>query len=144
MENLQEVKELFDLINIFNSVIPDGTEKNIEHDGAKIKLIKKDGVINVSITSIDEDKKFDDSRIKEVIKGYKDRIKELDDYLFVDVVEDMGKSLDIQRFNYLLDKECFTEEEALEVADKIDISIDIIREHLESKIQDLIQIYNKF
>lgn len=146
MENLQEIKALFDLINTFNVAIPDGVEESLEVNGTKIALNKKDGVINISVTSNNENinETFDDSRIKEVIRKYKERIEELDDCLFVDVVEDMGKSFDIREFNCLLDKDSYTEEEALEIADKIDVSIDIIRKHLENKINKLVNVYNRF
>ena len=64
MENLQEVKALFDLINIFNVAIPDGAEESLEVNGTKIALNKKDGVINISVTSDNEDavEGFDDDK----------------------------------------------------------------------------------
>lgn len=146
MENLQEVKELFDLINIFNIAIPDGAEESLEVNGTKITLNKKDGVINISVTSDNGDavEGFDDSCIKEIIKGYKERIEELDDCLFVEAAEEMGQYFDVQRFDELLNQGTFTEEEAAEVSEMIDQSSQIICDHLEDKINELVDVYNRF
>ena len=146
MENLQEVKALFDLINIFNVAIPDGAEESLEVNGTKITLNKKDGVINISITSDNEDviEGFDDSCIKEIIKEYKERIEELDDCSFVEAVEKMGQYFDVQRFDELLNQGTFTEEEAAEVSEMINQSSQIICDHLEDKINELVNVYNRF
>lgn len=146
MENLQEVKALFDLINIFNVAIPDGAEESLEVNGTKITLNKKDGVINISVTSDNEDaiEGFDDSCIKEIIKEYKERLNELDDDLFIEVVEAMESSLDAQRFDELLNQGTFTEEEAAEVSEMINQSSQIICDHLEDKINELVNVYNRF
>lgn len=146
MENLKEVKELFDLIDIFNTAIPDGAEESLEVNGTKITLNKKDGVINISVTSNNEDavEEFDDSCIKEIIKKYKERLNELNDDLFIEVVEAMESSLDVQRFDELLNQDTFTEEEAAEVSEMIDQSSQIICDHLEDKINELVNIYNRF
>lgn len=143
MENLQEVKELFDLINIFNIAIPDGAEESLEVNGTKITLSKKDGVINISVTSDNEDA-VDDSCIKEIIKEYKERIEELDDCLFVEAAEEMDQYFDIQRFDELLNQDTFTEEEAAEVSEMIGQSSQIICDHLEDKINELVDVYNRF
>lgn len=146
MENLQEVKALFDLINMFNVTIPDGAEESLEVNGTKIALNKKDGVINISVTSDNEDaiEGFDDSCIKEIIKEYKKRIEELDDCLFVEAAEEMGQYFDVQRFDELLNQDTFTEEEAAEVSKMINHSTEIICNHLEDKINELVNIYNRF
>lgn len=146
MENLQEVKELFDLINIFNMVIPDGSEESLEVNGTKIILNKKDGVINISVTSDNEDtvEEFDDSCIKENIKEYKECIEELDDCLFVEAAEEMGQYFNMKRFDELLNQGTFTEEEAAEVSEMIDQSSQIICDHLKDKINELVDIYNRF
>lgn len=146
MENLQEVKALFDLINIFNVAIPDEAEESLEVNGTKIALNKKDGVINISVTSDNEDavEGFDDSCIKEIIKEYKERLNELNDDLFIEVVEAMESSLDVQRFDKLLNQDTFTEEEAAEVSEMINQSSQIICDHLEDKINELVDVYNRF
>lgn len=146
MENLQEVKALFDLINIFNVAIPNGVEETLEVNGTKVFLNKKDGVINISVTSDNEDtvEKFDDSCIKDIIKEYKGRIEELDDCLFVDATEEMSKYFDVKRFDELLNQDTFTEEEAAKVSEMIDQSSQIICDHLEDKINELVNIYNRF
>lgn len=142
MKNLQE---LFDLINVFNTAISDG-EESLEINGIKIVLNKKDGVIDIKVTSEEEEsiETFDDSCIKEIVKGYKERIDELDDCLFVDAFEDMSEVFDVKRFDELLGKDSFTEEEAVEVGKMVGQSTEIICNHLEKKINELIDIYNRF
>lgn len=145
MENLQEVKALFDLINTFSVAIPDGAEESLEINGIKISLNKKDGVVNISVTSDNEEaiKEFDDSCIKEIVSEYKKTIEELDDCLFVSAAEKMGKSFNLKRFDELLNQDSFNEEEASKVSEMIDISTEIIKDLLEDKINELAEIYNR-
>ena len=146
MENLQEVKALFDLINIFNVAIPDGVEESLEVNGTKISLNKKDGIIDIKVTSDNEDtvEGFDDSCIKQIIKEYKERIEELDDCLFVEAAEEMSQYFNMKRLDELLNQDTFTEQEAAEVSEMIGQSSQIICDHLEDKINELVDVYNRF
>ena len=56
----------------------------------------------------------------------------------------MGQYFDVQRFDELLNQDTFTEEEAAEVSEMIDQSSQIICDHLEDKINELVEIYNRF
>ena len=51
---------------------------------------------------------------------------------------------DLNKFNELLDLETFTEDEASEVEEMIDISADVISSHLKNKIQEMVKLYEKF
>ena len=143
MENIKEIKTLVDLIDIFNTVVPDGINKDLIFNGNKITLNKENGIINISMSSNIKEE-FDDSNIKEIIKEYKEWIEELDDCLFVEATEETSKHFNIKRFDELLNKDSFTKEEAYELSDMIDKSSQIICKHLENKIAELIHIYNRF
>lgn len=143
MENFKEIKTFVDLIDILNTVIPDGVNKDLEVNGNKITLNKENGIINISMSSNIKEE-FDDSNIKEIIKEYKEWIEELDDCLFVEATEETSKHFNIKRFDELLNKDSFTKDEAYELSEMIDKSSQIICKHLENKIAELIDIYNRF
>ena len=145
MENLQEVKELFDLINIFNIAIPDGAEESLEVNGTKITLNKKDGVINISVTSDNEDEEtFDDSDIKEIVEEFKDSISRLDDKVFLESLKKAKDAIDIKRFDKLLNLEKYSEAEATEIECLMDYFTRVIEVTLESYIQDLLEYSKAF
>ena len=143
MENFKEIKTFVDLIDILNTVIPDGVNKDLEVNGNKITLNKENGIINISMSSNIKEE-FDDSNIKEIVKEYKEWIEELDDCLFVEATEETSKHFNIKRFDELLNKDSFTKDEAYELSEMIDKSSQIICKHLENKIAELIDIYNRF
>lgn len=128
------------ITELINALIPEGAIQEYDIDGEKVTVSKKDGVVN--ITTFKEE--FDDTYIKELIKDYKESIKELDDCVFVEAVDDFSSKLDLKKFNELLDKEEFTKEEADEIERMIDTSVDCIQSHLEDKINSLIEVYRKF
>lgn len=129
------------ITELVKALIPEGSVQEYDIDGEKVTVSKKDGV--VKITSFKEEK-FDDSYIKELIKDYKDSIKDLDDCVFVEAVDDFSSKVDLKRFNELLDKESFTETESNEVEEMIDASVDCIQAHLEDKINKLVEVYKRF
>lgn len=145
MNKLQEIESLFNLVDAFNKVLPEKTDESLEINGLKINLNKNGNEIKISIISNEElDEEFDDTKIKEIIKEHKDNIKELDDNLFIEIVKDIRSVLDIKKFDELLNKESFNEDEASEVGNMINLSSQIICKHLQNKINELVNIYNKF
>lgn len=135
-----------ELTNILSLCIPDGTVETFESDDLKCHLEKDNGHLKIEIeANIPEcDGEFDDSDTKEIVKDYKDNIKALDDTIFVEVVEELKSKLDLNKFNKLLDLEKFDENQAQEVEEMIDISTDVICLHLQHKIQDMVELYEKF
>lgn len=119
--------------------IPDGTVKDLELGKFKVHFEKNGKEITISIVS-----EFDDSEVKEDIDMYKKAIKELDDDIFVNSTEELSNTIDLHRFNDLLDLESFTQSEADEVEEMMDISTEIICKHLQSKITELVDLYDKF
>lgn len=135
------MNDLEKLIELMGNLIPEGTNEEIDTDEYKISLVK-DGD-NIKIQIVEKEKTFDDSEIKEVVSEFKEAIKELDDDLFVEIAEDFSSKLDNKEFNDLLDLESYTEEQAAKVSEMIEIATNIIRSHIQNKIQNLFEIYDK-
>lgn len=135
------MNDLEKLIELMGNLIPEGTNEEIDTDEYKISLVK-DGD-NIKIQIVEKEEAFDDSEIKEVVSEFKEAIKELDDDLFVEIAEDFSSKLDNKEFNDLLDLESYTEEQAAKVSDMIEIATNIIRSHIQNKIQNLFEIYDK-
>lgn len=146
MDKTINFNEFPDLKNILSLCIPDGTVETFESDDLKCHLEKDNGHLKIEIeANIPESGgEFDDSSTKEIVEDYKDGIKALDDDLFIEVVDELKSKVDLTRFNELLDLEKFDEEQAQEVEEMIDISTDIICLHLQHKIQDMVELYEKF
>ena len=127
------------MFKLLTSLIPDGTKQELEIDGVKY-IFSKDGE-NIKI---EVSESFDDTSIKEVVARYKENIKKLDDDLFVEVTEKLSTKLNLKEFNELLELKSFDEEQANKVEEMIDISADIICLYLYHKIQDMVELYEKF
>lgn len=147
MNTLSNISEL---IGIFN-MIPEGTDQRVCINDLEIALSKKDGVIDVKI-GLNEDNcegesvnyKFDDSEIKEKVANYKESIDILDDNIFLDILDEMREVIDIKEFDELLDATSFTEETAARVEELIDHSTLIVHKFLQNKIQNLMELYERF
>ena len=127
------------MFKLLTSLIPDGTKQELEIDGAKYKFSKDGKDIKIEMS-----KSFNDTSIKEVVARYKENIKKLDDDLFVEVTEKLSTKLNLKEFNELLELKSFDEEQANKVEEMIDISADIICLYLYHKIQDMVELYEKF
>lgn len=127
------------MLKLLTSLIPDGTKQELEIDGVKYKFSKDGGDIKIELNE-----SFDDTSTKEIVTEYKENIKKLDDDLFVEVTEELSSKLNLKEFNELLDLESFNEEQANKVEEMIDVSSDIICLHIQHKIQDMVELYEKF
>lgn len=135
------MNDLEKLIELMGNLIPEGTNEEIDTDEYKISLVK-DGD-NIKIQIVEKEEAFDDSEIKEVVSEFKEAIEELDDDLFVEIAEDFSTKLNNKEFNDLLNLESYTEEQAAKVSEMIEIATTIIRSHIQNKIQNLFEIYDK-
>lgn len=142
MNELENCVDVLNLLSELNQTIPEGASKEVEIDGIKLSFKKENDVIKIKIKK--EEKDFDDSEIKDIIKEYKKNIESLDDDLFLEIVEELTTKIDLNKFNELLDLETFTEEKASKIAEMIDISVDIIASHLSHKIQRMVELYDSF
>lgn len=146
MDKTINFNEFPDLTNILSLCIPDGTVETFESDDLKCHLEKDNGHLKIEIEANipEQDGEFDDSSTKKIVEEYKEGIKALDDDLFIEIVDELKSKLDLTRFNELLDLENFSKNQAQEVEEMIDISTDIICLHLQHKIQDMVELYEKF
>lgn len=139
MMYFDEFNNFINLLNIVSEMIPDGTEKEVEIGGTKVSLTKKDGSIKINTQT-----KFDDSSIKNLVKRYQTSIKELEDDMFVEISEKLGQTLNLKEFDNLLNLETFNETQAAQVEEMIDVASTLTRNYLASKINDLVNLRNKF
>lgn len=133
------MNEMNTIISMLSDLIPDGTKKEVKIDGVTYKFNKDNGEIKIEVVE-----PFDDSEVKELVNNYKEKIKALDDNIFIEATEDFSSEISLKEFNELLDLEDFTEEQANRVQELIDISTKTIRLHLQHKIQSLIEFYDNF
>lgn len=136
------IEGLLEIANILNLSIPNGTEESFEDDDIKIILGKDDDCLKIEISTIPKEVEFNET--KELIEEYKEAIKNLDDDLFLEIVEELKSKVDLTKFNELLNLEEYNSEEAKEVEEMIDISSEIICSTLKNKIQSMVELYEKF
>ena len=146
MNEFQKMNDLTDLLHIFGLIIPEGTDKVFEEDGTQIHISKKNGGVKISVNSNKDlsGEDFDDSNIKDAISEFKDNINDLDDSVFIESLEEARKAIDVKRFDELLNLEKFTEAEATEVANMITYFSQIISNNLQEKIQELLELQERF
>ena len=144
MNELRNLSEISDIINNLSLSIPEGTVQSFEADGLKYYLEKDNGYIKIELKVSLPEKNFDDSSTKKIVAEYKESIKALDDDLFLEIVDELSSKLDLKEFNSLLDLESFDEDQARKLEEMIDISTDVICLHLQHKIQDMVELYERF
>lgn len=146
MNEFQKMNDLTDLLHIFGLIIPEGTDKVFEEDRTQIHISKKNGSVKISVNSNKDlsGENFDDSSIKDAISEFKDNINDLDDSVFIESLEEARKAIDVKRFDELLNLEKFTEAEATEVANMITYFSQIISNNLQEKIQELLELQERF
>lgn len=144
MKETDNLTGFLDLLNIAASSLPDKVSETVELEGIRGHLEKDKNYIKLELEAALPEEGFDEEEIKEIISEYKDNIKALDDDLFVEVIEELKSKLDLKKFNELLDLESFNKEQAREVEEMINISSDVICLHLQHKIQDMVELYEKF
>lgn len=140
-DNKEQFANISTLVSLFTNMIPEGTDAVEEVEGTTFRLVKKNGKI---LFEMNYEQEFDDSETLEVIKEYKESIKELDDETFLKATEDLKKLIDIKEFDSLLNQEHFNEEESNKVCDMMNKSTRLICLHLQSSIQDLARLYDRF
>ena len=80
----------------------------------------------------------------DLVKEYKENIKLLDDEIFVKATEELSKSVNINYFNNLLEKEKLTPYELDVVGQYIAKSNDIISDTINAEIARLEDLLDRF
>lgn len=87
---------------------------------------------------------FDDSHVIELIKNYKENIELLDDCVFIETMDELSEIFNIKELDRALNKEHFTEEEAEELISCIGYINSVIHKKLSDKIQQSIELLERF
>ena len=142
---ISEIESVASLFNLFSEVIPDDTDKQFEVDGYKVSIVKKDGSVEIQLTSVDNEKKegFDQTEIKKLVENYKAFVNDLDDCLFVEALDEVKEKINIKEFNRLTNLEEYTKEEAELTEKYILYFVKVAKEHISAKLNKLSNIYNR-
>lgn len=92
---------------------------------------------------IDTPDEYDDTPIKEYIAKFKDNIQLLDDCTFVEVIDEIEHTIDIQSLDELISQESFTEDEAELIYGQLSFINTVIHEKLANKVQDMTELLDR-
>lgn len=131
---METFDELFNIVKAIGEILPEG-ENTLNLGSVKLEVDKKDNSIKIQIV---------DNGAMDLVKEYKENIKLLDDEIFVKATEELSKSVNINYFNNLLEKEKLTPYELDKVGQYIAKSNDIISDTINSEIARLETLLDRF
>lgn len=139
---------LTDLFSIINTIVPEGTSKELKADGMKISLSKNNGVVNLKVDSItqndEENKVFDDSLIKKRVENFKLNLDNLDNDVFLEVLEEIKNEYNIKKVDEFLNFKKYDEKSSAEVSEIIDYISKVVCDKLKNKMEEIIDLHDKF
>lgn len=131
---METFDELFNIVKAIGEILPEG-ENTLNLGSVKLEVDKKDNSIKIQIV---------DNGAMDLVKEYKENIKLLDDEIFVKATEELSKSVNINYFNNLLEKEKLTPYELDVVGQYIAKSNDIISDTINAEIARLEDLLDRF
>lgn len=131
---METFDELFNIVKAIGEILPEG-ENTLNLGSVKLEVDKKDNSIKIQIV---------DNGAMDLVKEYKENIKLLDDEIFVKATEELSKSVNINYFNNLLEKEKLTPYELDKVGQYIAKSNDIISDTINAEIARLEDLLDRF
>ena len=131
---METFDELFNIVKAIGEILPEG-ENTLNLGSVKLEVDKKDKSIKIQIV---------DNEAMDLVKEYKENIKLLDDEIFVKATEELSKSVNINYFNNLLEKEKLTPYELDVVGQYIAKSNDIISDTINAEIARLEDLLDRF
>ena len=131
---METFDELFNIVRAIGEILPEG-ENTLNLGSVKLEVDKKDNSIKIQIV---------DNEAMDLVKEYKENIKLLDDEIFVKATEELSKSVNINYFNNLLEKEKLTPYELDVVGQYIAKSNDIISDTINAEIGRLEDLLDRF
>lgn len=131
---METFDELFNIVKAIGEILPEG-ENTLNLGSVKLEVDKKDNSIKIQIV---------DNGAMDLVKEYKENIKLLDDEIFVKATEELSKSVNINYFNNLLEKEKLTPYELDVVGQYIAKSNDIISDAINTEIARLEDLLDRF
>lgn len=139
---------LTDLFSIINTIVPEGTSKELKANEMKISLSKNNGVVNLKVESItqndEENKVFDDSLIKKRVENFKLNLDNLDNDVFLEVLEEIKNEYNIKKVDEFLNFKKYDEESSAEVSEIIDYISKVVCDKLKNKMEEIIDLHDKF
>ena len=131
---METFDELFNIVKAIGEILPEG-ENTLNLGSVKLEVDKKDNSIKIQIV---------DNEAMDLVKEYKENIKLLDDEIFIKATEELSKSVNINYFNNLLEKEKLTPYELDVVGQYIAKSNDIISDTINAEIARLEDLLDRF
>lgn len=131
---METFDELFNIVRAIGEILPEG-ENTLNLGSVKLEVDKKDNSIKIQIV---------DNEAMDLVKEYKENIKLLDDEIFVKATEELSRSVNINYFNNLLEKEKLTPYELDVVGQYIAKSNDIISDMINAEIGRLEDLLDRF
>ena len=131
---METFDELFNIVRAIGEILTEG-ENTLNLGSVKLEVDKKDNSIKIQIV---------DNEAMDLVKEYKENIKLLDDEIFVKATEELSKSVNINYFNTLLEKEKLTPYELDKVEQYIAKSNDIISDTINAEIARLEDLLDRF
>ena len=131
---METFDELFNIVKAIGEILPEG-ENTLNLGSVKLEVDKKDNSIKIQIV---------DNEAMDLVKEYKENIKLLDDEIFIKATEELSKSVNINYFNNLLEKENLTPYELDVVGQYIAKSNDIISDTINAEIARLEDLLDRF
>ena len=131
---METFEDLFNIVKTISELLPKG-ENTLALGNIKLAVDKKDNSIKIQIV---------DNEAMDLVKEYKENIKLLDDEIFVKATEELSKSVNINYFNNLLEKEKLTPYELDVVGQYIAKSNDIISDAINTEIARLEDLLDRF
>lgn len=163
---MDDIIKLSQLIRAVAENLPDGTNVSLEkeEDGwhKSYACTKCNGEMNITTsckkinTNEDEEDNetycefvpdettFDDSETKELANDFMEAAQDIDDDLFVEILEKLKDVVDINELSDLLEKKSFTEDEADQLEAGIIKASIVIKKALREKIEKLTCVAEKF
>lgn len=138
----EEFDKLTELSKNLKSLIPDKTNKEFTVGDSIVRINRDGDTVHVEIEQSSEDTNYK-SEVRDIVEEYKELIEELDDCLFVEIVEDLSNKISIKEFDGLLNKEDLSKEEAFKLLNMIDVCKEYIAFHIENKIDNLRELYSR-
>lgn len=139
---MNDINYLNGLIETLRMLIPNNSDSYQEIGGHRISTSNHDGSINITVEPVEQE--FDDTEIKELVSNYKRNIAELDDCIFLEVLDEIKDHLDIKTFDELTNQDSYSEEDAEIVKSMINFTNLVVHEHIVNKVQDLEELLTKF
>ena len=97
------------------------------------------------VSVLEKEETFDDQPIKEKIARYKENLNYLDEWVWNLVIDEANnRGFDLSEMDRILKLDSYTEQEALQASNTIDLMSELINEILKQEVQSLIDLMERF